>query len=550
MKKILWILPLLFLFACNNYRASRGPADWIYVSTTGNDGTGDGTSGNPYLTIATAISHASAGDTVFVKAGTYTISTQVAVGVAISLYTTEAVTIKAGAALNPMFYLASATENTNGNQSISGFTFDGDSLALIAIQVKGRGNVKIHGNTFNEFLTNAVRLTGKVANGDGPPVTAAEDNYVYNNTFTECGGEVFSTPYYYASGAISLGGQKDARVYSNTINNNTGNYAYGINTNSQGYNAGCWITENTIYTSPRRMDTYQWNFAIELWNNRGGMIVRDNFVTGSIDFGGYSTTDSAAYGFAALCEHNTITQPALQQYPQTGIIIESDVSGGVQVIRNLIKYCSTGIGLNLLSGPADVQSDITIAYNIIAETLTTGGNYTGRGINHGTAVSGAVMNRLKILNNTFYNSLYVASAAVHFASSGVTYNDTEIRNNISRRCYNAIRFENNTIAGLDITNNIFYLHTNATSYVSVTASDTTTTNNIGGDPLLKSDLRIPSNSPAYNAGINVGLTTDYFGHRVPQNDTVDIGAHEYGDYLIKIGGKFLRTANGKLIYIH
>jgi hypothetical protein len=49
MKKLLIILPLfLLLFACNsNYRASRGPADWIYVSTTGNDWHGNGTAAAP-----------------------------------------------------------------------------------------------------------------------------------------------------------------------------------------------------------------------------------------------------------------------------------------------------------------------------------------------------------------------------------------------------------------------------------------------------------------------------------------------------------------------
>lgn len=552
MKKLLVILPLFFLFACNNYQTSRAPSDWIYVSTTGNDVTGNGTSGAPYATIAKGVAEASAGDTVFVVAGSYTISTQVAVPVQISLYTNQAVTLTAGAALNPMFYLASASENTNGNQSISGFTFDGDSLALIAIQVRARGNVKIHSNTFSEFLTNAVRLTGKVATSDGPPTTRAEDNEVYNNTFTECGGEVYSAPYYFASAAISLGGQKDPRVYNNTIYNNTGNNAYGINSNNQGYNCGAWIYGNHIFTSPKRMADNQWNFAIELWNNNGGMIVRDNYATGSIDFGGQGSDDSTSYGFALLVEGNII-EKEVTAYLESGILLESDMEGGVQVLRNRVRGFSQGIALNILSGPADVQSDIIIAYNMFLETIRTTGNYSGRGITHGTAVSGAVMNRLKILNNTFYTSLYIASAGIHFASSGVTYNDTEIRNNIFRRNYNAIRFENNTIDGLRITNNLFYLHTNATSYVSVTATDTITTNNIGADPLFNAsgNLRLQPTSPAINGGISAGLTTDYFGHRVPQNDTVDIGAHEYGNYLVRLpSGNFLKTANGKLLITH
>jgi hypothetical protein len=540
------------LFSCNNYRASRGPADWIYVATTGNDGTGDGSSGAPYLTIGHAVSQASAGDTVFVKAGSYTISTQVAVGTGISLYTNEAVTLTAGAALNPMFLYESASENTSGNQSVSHIKFDGDSISNIAINVIARGNVKVHDCTFDSFLDNGVRFTGRLADGAGAPTTYAEDNYLYNCTFIDCGGEVFSDPYYYASPAISIGGQKDPQIYNNVVYSNNGTYGYGLSTNKSGYNCGANIHDNIILTSPRRMDDGQWNFGIELWNNRGGMTVKDNYVTGSIDIGGTSSDDSQGYGFAILIEGNVVEQRTLQAYNQTGIILESDISGGTKVVRNKIKNCSTGISLNLLSGPTDIQSDIIIAYNLIIETLKTTGNYSGRGINHGTAVSGATVNRLKILNNTFYAATYISSAAVHLASSGVTYNDLEIRNNISVRQYNAFRFENNTIAGLDLTDNLIYQHTNAVSFVSSTVSDSVTIPRVLTDPLFRTgSFRLQSTSPAINAGTPVGLTTDFAGHRIPQQDTVDIGAYEYGNYLFRTpSGHLLRNANGKLMISH
>jgi hypothetical protein len=544
MRKILIIILLAFSLS--------GWGAIYYISPTGDNGTGNGTNGTPWQTWAYAITQATAGDTIYAQAGTYTLTATVEFPVGITATGTGVTSIITAASdITYFFSFVSATENTNGNQSVYGLAFAGDSLTQQAIFVHGRGNVRTHDCTFSEFLTNAVRLTGRVAASDGPPVTAAEDNLVYNNTFIECGSEVYSAPYYYASAAISLGGQKDARIYGNTINNNTGNYAYGINTNNQGYNAGCWIYNNNIYTSPRRMDTYQWNFAIELWNNRGGMIVRDNFVTGSIDFGGYSTTDSAAYGFAALCEHNKIIQPALQAYPQTGIIIESDVSGGVQVRRNYIKYCSTGIGLNLLSGPTDVQSDVTIAYNIISETLTTAGNYSGRGINHGTAVSGATVNRLKIFNNVFYANTYVSSAGIHFASAGVKYNDFEYRNNIFYKQYNSIRFENDTVSGLDATNNLFYLHTNAFSYVSATVTDSITIPRTYGDPLFRSssDLHLQSTSPAINAGIDVSATTgglDFHGASL-YGAAYDIGAFEYGvGRLMILNDTIMPTINYKI----
>lgn len=525
-----------------------------YVATTGNDGTGDGSSGTPWLTVGYAVTQATAGDTIFVKAGSYTISTQVAVGTGISLYTNEAVTITAGADLNPMLYFYSATENTNGNQTISGFDFDGDSICSIAITIHGRGNTKVHDCTFTEFLDNAVRLTGRVASGDGAPTSHAEDNYVYNCTFTTCGGEVYSAPYYFASAAISLGGQKDPRVYNNVIYNNLGNYAYGINTNRQGYNCGGDIYNNTIYTSPKRLEDNQWNFAMEFWNNKGGMTIRDNYVTGSIDFGGQGSDDSQGYGFAILVEGNVIVMTTLQPYLQAGVLLESDMDGGVTITRNYIKNFSQAISLNILSGPTDIQSDITISYNLFIETIRNTGNYSGRGIHHGTAVSGAVVNRLKILNNTFYTNTYIASAGVHFASAGVTYNDVEIKNNIFYKNYNSIRFENDAVDGLDATNNHFYLHTTTFSYVSATVADSVTIPRTYGDPLFRSssDLHLQSTSPCINTGADVSATTgglDFHG-AARYGAAYDIGAFEYGvGRMMILNGATMPTINYKIVLI-
>ena len=41
------------------------------------------------------------------------------------------------------------------------------------------------------------------------------------------------------------------------------------------------------------------------------------------------------------------------------------------------------------------------------------------------------------------------------------------------------------------------------------------------------DYRIQSDSPCKDAGINVGLSTDYFGNPIPSGSRPDIGAHEY-----------------------
>ena len=68
-----------------------------------------------------------------------------------------------------------------------------------------------------------------------------------------------------------------------------------------------------------------------------------------------------------------------------------------------------------------------------------------------------------------------------------------------------------------------------------------TNNIIGSDPLFKSNetFRLRPTSPAIDAGLDVGLTKDYHGHRVPQGSAPDIGASEVGNYVLFYNGKQL-----------
>ena len=60
-------------------------ADW-YVSTSGNDSTGDGSIGSPYATVSKAITSASAGDTIYVKRGdTFTMSSHISVNKSLTI---------------------------------------------------------------------------------------------------------------------------------------------------------------------------------------------------------------------------------------------------------------------------------------------------------------------------------------------------------------------------------------------------------------------------------------------------------------------------------
>jgi hypothetical protein len=171
------------------------------------------------------------------------------------------------------------------------------------------------------------------------------------------------------------------------------------------------------------------------------------------------------------------------------------------------------------------MTDIFIYYNQFIETTRSTADYTGRAISTGVGVS---FTNLFIYNNTHYTYSFKASAGFHFATAGAIFNNISIRNNIFNNAYNCIRFENNTINNAYFTNNLMFAYTGAITYVNVIQSGVVEANNIlGSDPLFvgAADYHLQAGSPCINAGINVGLLTDY--DEVTVSDPPEIGAYEY-----------------------
>lgn len=504
-----------------------GALQYYFIDPAGIDDSGrDGSNLEPWLTLAYACTRVTTpGEIIHVNSGTYieTIQSVLAEGVSITGVGATSI-ITTAAALNPIIYAASPIQNSHGNQSISNLAFDGDNVAVMGIHVRARSNVIVHDCSFIDFTDNAVRFTGLVS-GNGEPANYSRNNATYNCAFTNCGNETFNAPNYFASAALGLSGQQDAFIYNNNIDNSLGNHAYGINTNGIGYNRGLIIHDNTILVSPKHVASNQWQFSIELWTCRGGIQIYNNTVSGGIDFGGVSTTDTYGYGFAVMLHANNIELAALQAFDHTGVIIESDISGGVYVFNNTIKNFSYGLTMNALSGPTDTMSDIYIHYNLFIETTRSTANYTGRAISTGVGIS---FSNIYICNNTHYTYSFIASAGFHFATAGAIFNNINIRNNIFNNAYNAIRFENNTINVAQFTNNLFYQYNGAITYVGVTQSGVVEANNIlAQDPLFISGVNyhLQALSPCRGAGINIGILTDYDG--VAVTNPPDIGAYQY-----------------------
>ncbi len=176
---------------------------------------------------------------------------------------------------------------------------------------------------------------------------------------------------------------------------------------------------------------------------------------------------------------------------------------------------------------------------------------------------------IMIWNNTFVN----ADVSCLVIRGGQSSNPTRIsiKNNI---IYNGGRKKNpyarhiglslwQGISGDTIQNNIIYSPSSSTPIIlnqqewgggntwrtvaELNAFNGRNGNVISGnmqvDPRLETDFTIPSNSPAKDAGLNVGLISDYFGNHVPFGRAADIGAAEYSGGAAQ--SRSLKTGSGR-----
>ena len=558
MKKLL-IIPMLLLSLALG--ATR-----IYVATTGNDGTGDGTSGAPLLTIAHAITHASSGDSIYVNAGTYNVTAQMSVPTGISIFSTSATkpVIASSSAIESIFKLESATEGTNGNQSISGLRLTGGRAVNYGIYVTARSNVLIHDCEFDGFKYYAIRHRGGTSGGTGRPVMWATGNRMYNNVMTNCGYDVLDTDLWLVyGGGIEVTGQSGPQIYGNDINNGEG-YGWGIRcVNDSGFIKGAAIYDNKIRVFFRDIaGQTSYAFAIELWTGKGGNRIYNNDCNGGIDLGGYGWDDSGGYGFAFDVSDNYIVLPAMPtNTEEAGMLFESGTTGGAYWRRNFVKNFSKGTTFSLTQNSLVQGIDgYYIDYNIFSEIGRVSGSMTGTTMEFNCVPSTGwtypAVNDFRFANNVMHRATtpvqtYGINMYANASGAGATWTNMVIVNNLSYNVYTPLKWEDQTVNTVQLWTNITYNATNNNRFVDCTVTNDTIQTALTASPSFQTNsFRLLSTSPAINAGTNVGLTSDYFGHRVPQNDTVDIGAHEYGNYLVKFNGKFLRDGNGKLKIIH
>jgi len=199
----------------------------------------------------------------------------------------------------------------------------------------------------------------------------------------------------------------------------------------------------------------------------------------------------------------------------------------------------------------DGCSNISIYYNIFY-------NFKGGWAIQIYSGSNKPTSDVNIYNNTFAYSLDATPGHIIIAA---TASGVNIKNNIFYSQYQkAIRLYDATLTDLVITNNII----GATGilygedFVTWVNDLVQANNRINTDPLMTNpangDFSLQSNSPAINAGVDIGLTTDYTNATITDGEP-DMGCYEYfaetppGDAIIryKNNGKWVKTTPKKFV---
>jgi hypothetical protein len=495
-------------------------AGTYYVSTTGNDASGNGSSASPWKTLLHAVSlvPAGLGNTIQLGAGTFVENGLIAVplGVNIAGAGMTLTILKSsssfyyhpanpGYATDQFLISLSSSGESNGNQSLTDFMIDGDSKQLHGgIYVYNRDNVTIN------------QVTVQYTNFTGIWLWNVTNSKIENTTLVNCSWG--STAY--CSGSLNLGNLSAVEITHLNVNENTG---YGIKAIGPSGNNN--ILTTTIHDSHISVNPVGlWgngttpNIAIELWQiNLVGCAIYNTYVDNTISLVNSNAIPST--GIQTIRVYNDTldmeTRALGAGYGMELSINDAEIDHnyfikGTQGIANWssamknwsihhnIFYAIQGIY------PGEVvRSQISGLHNVnlYNNTIEFASNETMNvvGLYGGTSENVNIENNLVINNNTGYS--FYPNSLVHMENSAIL---------------NTLAVKNNLLFNLPI------------GTVPGTYS-----NNLTSDPLIsKTDPRpypyyMPmAGSPLIDAGLNVGYP--YLGL------APDIGAYEYAGTLAPV----------------
>jgi len=377
MKKLSLIALMFFTTYCN--------AQNFYISPTGSDAA-NGSQATPWKTLSKATSTVTAG-TINVLPGTYIESVTSNLKSTVNLVGTDTTTtiIKSSIAgdWSTLLNLESSTF-TNGNQIISGITFDGQYVnesnfkTWICIWVTYRSNVIINGCKIINFYDRGVILNGTDNNNSTiavDPKLYSSGNKIINCFFSNTSRNSSN----YIAGQINIGAQKDCEISNNKciqLQRPAGKNGELIKYWGSGYNVDCKILNNVLkrlnFSSNQYNGSGDWNFAIELfWCS--GIEIAGNQIQGSLDIN-YNRKNTSAYSM--WVHDNVFDHNPANTKEENGMVIEFEASDFI-IENNKFFNQAIGITFNIrtpnenggYNNPVPVGGNSAVVNGVIRNNL-------------------------------------------------------------------------------------------------------------------------------------------------------------------------------------
>lgn len=429
-KKVrLTLIVALFFIQCSF-------ANIFYVSTNGNDGTGDGSASNPWRTIKYAVNKvpANQGHTIRISAGTFVEEGQIKVppGVNIMGAGKDLTIIRAassfyynpvspGYAVEKFLFSLRAQAPSDGNQSLAHFTIDGDSKQLHGgIYVRYRNGVVI----------DAVHVRNTHFNGIW--LLDVKNSRISNTELLNCSWGSTN----YCAGALHLGNIETVEITNVDINENVGYGIKAIGPAVENRISNLKIHNSRVSVRPEGL----WNngsapnIAIELFvDHLSGCEIYDSYVDNTISV--VTTNPAPATGIQTIrIHHNIIDMESRAQGSGYGVELtmhdaEIDHNYFIKGSYGIANWHTRRQNWNIhhntfyaLGGayPGDVlraQLNGLHSVNFYNNTIEFSGEKTMNviGLYGGTSENVNVINNLLINNNSAYS--FYPNTLVHLENN-------------------------------------------------------------------------------------------------------------------------------------
>lgn len=494
-----------------------------YIDPGGDDGTGDGSPGNPWYELSYACSQAtSSGDVIHINAGAYTDTSYCDLSVGVDIEgagkATVTINVSVGHATHGAYINAWSNSETTGNHEIHDFTIDGgDTGALRGIRTRERHNVQIYNMGIVDFGSSGIRVEGEPDTTDATePAYYATGIVIRDNTITNVAQDGISRA------GITIESLQGALIYNNVIDETAVGNNRGMKICQYGWYRDVKIYDNTISTTPGDGNA----FVIELY---------------------FFLDDSEIYG-------NTFNGPLSLNAGLATRVGGSDWNLKIHDNTFDMSTWTAGTFLELSHHCLDFYNNYVIGNATLVQGL---GIWTS---NYTTAAS---VDHVKIRNNVIYNT---AITGIYIDKNAVAYDDIEIYNNVVDTVatvgwggYGISVLGNSTVTNLIVKNNIVLntdsywldLQTGVDSAVATynmkygngqsnnhrdTGSGNTVSDNLSTDPDIvavgdRPGYYYPSSGSSNLVDSGASLTgendVDYNGVSRPQGAAWDIGAYEY-----------------------